>query len=120
MSATTAGSQPGRATPTADVIAAYPNLSQYGSCTCEIVQLTGAARTSCLRDASPTSGIDGWCYVDPDQSEDAEQCKLVEGCAPTHRRIIRYVGEQPRGANMILCQEQAFAGGTGPRASVCK
>jgi hypothetical protein len=109
----------GRETPTADVLAANPGLDQYGSCTCSIVQLKGDARTSCLNDPSPAADINGWCYVDPEQSNNASQCALVKDCEPTKKRIIRYVGEQPRGANIITCQEKSYSGQP-PRESLCK
>jgi hypothetical protein len=109
----------GRETPPPDVLAANPNLDQYGSCICQIQQLKGDARASCLHDVSPPTDINGWCYVDPDQSKEPEQCQLVKNCEPTKRRIIRYVGEQPRGANAIVCQERSFTGEP-PRESICK
>jgi hypothetical protein len=110
---------PGRVTPSPDVRAANPNLDRYGSCACQIEELTGSQRTSCLKDRAPSSDINGWCYVDPGQSRDTAQCELVSNCPSTSRRIIRYVGEQPRGANIIVCQEQAFTLGTNPGKSVC-
>jgi hypothetical protein len=110
---------PGRTTPTADVVAANPNLDRYGSCVCEIEQLTGAQRTSCLNDPIPSSDVNGWCYIDPGQSRNAAQCEFVSNCPATSRRIIRYVGEQPRGANVIVCQEQAYTNGNKPGESVC-
>jgi hypothetical protein len=113
------GAHRGRRTPSAEVLGASPDLSHYGSCTCQITQLDGAARTSCQKDVAPGSDIDGWCYVDPGQSGDMAQCKLLEQCSSTDKRIIRYVGEQPRGANFILCQEQSFVGDAGPRSTVC-
>jgi hypothetical protein len=109
----------GRETPAPDVLAANPGLDQYGSCICQISQLKGDARASCLNDVAPRPDIDGWCYVDPDQSRESGQCQLVKDCAPTKKRIIRYVGEQPRGANVIMCQERSFTGEP-PGESVCK
>jgi len=109
----------GRATPTPEVLAANPGLEPYGSCVCEVLQLKGAQRTSCLNDAAPAPDVSGWCYVDPNQSENPAQCKLVKACEPTKKRIIRYVGEQPRGANVIMCQEKSFTGDP-PTDSVCK
>jgi hypothetical protein len=109
---------PGRQTPAPDVLAAYAELDQYGSCQCEIEELDGADRASCLKDPTPSPNINGWCYVDPGQSGDAAQCELVKNCSPTEKRIIRYVGAQPRGVNVIICQEQSFSGNP-PRASVC-
>lgn len=115
------GASPGRANPSPDVLAANPELRDQGTCTCEIAQLDGAARASCLKDPTPRPDIHGWCYVDPDQSQDPAQCELVKNCPATDKRIIRYVGDQPRGANVIICQEQSFAsGGAGPRESVCR
>jgi hypothetical protein len=113
------GALPGRGTPAHDVLDAYPNLDQYGSCACEILQLKGDARAACSNEVTPPPDLNGFCYVDPSQSGNREQCQLVKTCEPTKKRIIRYVGEQPRGTNIILCQEQAFAGGDAARGGIC-
>jgi len=99
---------PGRRDLTPDLSNLVAKYDHYGTCRCEIEQLEGSDRSSCLRDAEPSSTITGWCYVDPVQSGDRSQCELVEKCAPTDKRMIRYVGKQPRGAAIIVCQEKAF------------
>lgn len=60
---------------------------------CEITQLTEAQNpaglASCLNDADAAGG-DGWCYIDPAKGVGAEA--LVDRCAATERRKLRFVG----------------------------
>ena len=114
------GSLPGRTTPAPEVLAAFPDLDRLGSCSCELLQLKGTDGTSCLNDTIPRPELNGWCYVDPGQSGQPSQCKLVQACASNKKRVIRYVGEPPRGSNVILCQEQSFMTGQSSRESLCK
>ena len=49
-----------------------------------------------------------------------QQCPLVKKCPATGRRIIRYMGVQPRGKTVIMCQELAFAEGQEEGTDVCE
>ncbi|HKQ71069.1 MAG TPA: hypothetical protein VJT73_17100, partial [Polyangiaceae bacterium] len=89
-----------------------------GSCACEIARLEGNDRARCLDGTDAPGGATGWCYVDPNQTHDPAQCALVAKCPTTDRRIIRYVGAQPRGKTLVMCQEQSFVGDA-PEKDVC-
>jgi hypothetical protein len=55
---------------------------------CQITPLAADQRQSCLM--SEDASGDGWCYIDPEQG--LGNPDLVEKCAPTEQRKIRFVG----------------------------
>ena len=110
---------PGRS-PLADDLRFDQRVASLGGCPCQMNELRGEDKLACLKNTSTGSSINGWCYVDPQQSGDAAQCPLVKKCPATGRRIIRYMGVQPRGKTVIMCQEQAFAEGQEEGTDVCE
>ena len=76
----------------------HPELAK--DCFCEVVQVQGAALTSCQNDLV-SSNADGWCYVDEDHGNKA----LVQGCPATEQHEVRFVGDGvPTDAvDFILC-----------------
>jgi hypothetical protein len=109
---------PGRS-PLADDLRASERVASLGGCPCQMRELQGEEKAACLKNTNTGSPINGWCYVDPQQSGDAAQCPLVENCPATGKRIIRYMGVKPRGKTVIMCQEQAFTEGQEEGADVC-
>jgi len=101
------GSTPGRTEAPTDSLT--DDVKALGSCVCAIAQLTGESRTRCQHEAGALDAASGWCYVDPAQSGDRAQCRLVRDCAPSERRIIHYSGARPRGRTVIMCQEKTVA-----------
>jgi hypothetical protein len=83
-------------------------------CICEIKQLEGAQLSSCQNNGTMDLAANGWCYVDPAQSQAAditEPCKIVANCGRTEKRIIRFSqSAEPRagGKAFIMCQEKAY------------
>jgi hypothetical protein len=88
---------------------------------CEIIQ-TGdvsagsnqAQLDACQQDASAApidknnQPVNGWCYVDPSQNPQSNE-KIVEKCAATEKRLIRFVGAgnpTPGGTLFITCSGQ--------------
>jgi hypothetical protein len=97
---------PGRVTPEQDRIT--DDVRKLDRCVCEIKELENEGRISCQKEVTPSEALDGWCYVDPNQDHDPRECAIVEKCPATDRRIIRYMGAQPRGQVVIMCQEKSF------------
>lgn len=58
-------------------------------CACEIVPLTGDAKTACMTEVEPSTG-DGWCYISPGQGIGSEE--LVEHCPEDRQRTVRVIG----------------------------
>jgi hypothetical protein len=108
----TCGDKPGRITP--ELASVPKEIWAYGSCACEMVQLTGADRTTCQTTFSPPATVPGgWCYVDPSQAgsnADAE-CAIVSRCPASQRRIIRYVNAdsepRPDSIAFLVCDGDA-------------
>jgi len=76
-----------------------PTIRAQGSCFCQMVQLDGADRKTCQTVASPPATVkSGWCYIDPAQDGDANECAMVAHCAATEQRLIRFVNSasEPR------------------------
>ena len=86
---------------------------------CEIIQagdVSGGSNQAqldaCQQDAStvplekPSNNpVNGWCYVDPGQNS-SSNIDIVKSCAPTERRLIRFVGNgnpDPGGQLFITC-----------------
>jgi hypothetical protein len=59
-------------------------------CLCKIAPLEGTELTAC-QSGSEDPNVFGYCYVDPSQGIGAPS--LVEGCDPTLRRMLRFMGE---------------------------
>jgi hypothetical protein len=97
---------PGRVKP--ESLRISDDVRKLDRCVCEIKELEGEARTSCQKEVAPSAALDGWCYVDPNQDHERSECPIVDKCPATDRRIIRYMGAQPRGKVIIMCQEQSF------------
>jgi hypothetical protein len=57
---------------------------------CKIAPLEGTELTAC-QSGSEDPNVFGYCYVDPSQGIGAPS--LVEGCDPTLRRMLRFMGE---------------------------
>lgn len=83
------------------------------NCFCEIEQLGGEPLDVCqtsLEDEPRASGelIHGWCYIDATTDRKIGNEELVDHCAPTEQRAIRFVneGEPVNDAHVfITCQE---------------
>jgi len=64
----------------------------FGTCFCEMVQLTGNDQRACQTQPTPAGTVaSGWCYVDPAQTNDMSECAIVATCPASDRRIIRFV-----------------------------
>jgi hypothetical protein len=76
------------------------------NCLCEVSQAShesGALR-SCIEQADPRPGDEGWCYVDPAVDELAST-EVLGSC----RRMIRFVGEpRPNSLTFIQCRGATF------------
>jgi len=59
-------------------------------CLCKVARLEGSELDQCLA-GSEDPNVYGYCYVDPSQGLGA--ASLVDGCDPTQRRILRFMGE---------------------------
>lgn len=59
-------------------------------CQCKIAPLDGDELRAC-QSGSESSNLYGYCYVDPAQGIGSEE--LVKPCAPTARRMLRFLGE---------------------------
>lgn len=66
-----------------------PDCSSY--CFCEIAQAEGDNRNHCLNNPAD-SDTPGYCYIDPYGSPPVGNAELVKDCAPTSKRLIRFVG----------------------------
>lgn len=76
-----------------------------GACACQLPQLSGAALRACQTDAL-TSGLDGWCSIDPSQNVGDPQ--FVSDCRVGHPRTLRLLGrfEALEGEDLFLtCPE---------------
>ncbi len=89
------------------------DVAAAGDCICAITQMPEADIPTCQTSSAPN--LDGWCYVDPTQEDDAAarslQCTIVKANCPSVEHFIRFVGEgQPvKGAKaFITCQEGTF------------
>lgn len=82
-------------------------------CLCEVVQLSGDDRTSCQNDQSPPNSVNGWCYIDATSVPKIGNEDLVGNCAPSERRLVRFVNEgevSPGGRLYITCSGEVPAG----------
>jgi hypothetical protein len=99
---------------TADPGTITAEIREDYACICEIKQLEGAQLSSCQNNVTMDPTANGWCYVDPAQSQSAditEPCKIVANCGRTEKRIIRFSqSAEPRagGTAFIMCQEKAY------------
>ena len=66
-------------------------------CLCELEELSGGALDVCRNDPTDSGMLSGFCYVDPDAGFGNPE--LVSGCAPTQRRILRFMGEDLPASN---------------------
>jgi hypothetical protein len=82
------------------------------NCFCEIPQVAGQELAACQNDEndSPTTAdgrpVDGWCYIDGDTVPPTGNPALVEMCADTQRRTLRFVGSgaaAPGGTLFVTC-----------------
>jgi hypothetical protein len=76
-----------------------PAIRAQGACFCQLVQLDGADRKICQTTLSlPGSVGSGWCYIDPAQDGDANECAIVARCPATEQRLVRFVNpdSEPR------------------------
>jgi hypothetical protein len=80
-------------------------MKAAGNCRCEIMQLSGAAQNVCRSQLSPpTTGDNGWCYVDPAQQSDTS-CTMVRTCQRDQQRRVHFINtnSEPRpGATAYL------------------
>jgi hypothetical protein len=82
-------------------------------CLCEVVQLSGDDRTSCQNDQSPPNSVNGWCYIDATSVPKIGNEDLVGNCAPSERRLVRFVNEgevSPGGRLYITCSGEVPGG----------
>ena len=84
-------------------------------CYCEVTQLAGEALDACQNVNSPSvttsddAPVDGWCYVDATAEAAVGNPELVEHCAATEQRTIRFLGEgavQPGATLFITCHQE--------------
>jgi hypothetical protein len=68
-------------------------------CLCMIVQLEGAALTTCQTDVSAI-GPPGFCYVDP--AQDAGTADLVAACPETEKRELRVLGGETPATGALI------------------
>jgi hypothetical protein len=70
-------------------------------CQCKVEQLEGAELVAC-QEGSKDPNLYGYCYIDADQG--IGNPALVEGCEPTKRRLLRWVGDglPANGSTMML------------------
>lgn len=104
---------------------------------CQIKELVGEPREDCLYNTAPAGSLEfpGFCYIDPAKTtvdEDGNitgypaggeppggtpgKNPLVDGCAPTERRLLRFVGNAtpaPNTFTVIACSGDA-ASADGP------
>lgn len=84
-------------------------------CLCALAQYDGNELTACqATPIPPTALAPGFCYIDPEQTTDAElrtlERQFVASCPATQQRLIRFLGlDTPRaGASItIACEAQA-------------
>ncbi len=63
------------------------------NCVCTINQAKpGPELEACTRN-EVVVGIEGWCYIDPEQDETHNR-DIVASCPPANKRLIRFVGDQ--------------------------
>jgi hypothetical protein len=64
---------------------------------CEIVQFpAGMSRQTCQNTVDamlPSSGVDGWCYIDAASTPPVGNSAIVASCPTNDQRLIRFVGQ---------------------------
>lgn len=98
----------GRRAPNPQVVT--EEVESAGPCVCEIEQLSGDGLIACEHEVDASKiPAGGWCYVDPLQG--LGNPEIVASCAPSERRLIRFVNEGNPATDstiFITCQEAAF------------
>lgn len=79
-----------------------PNCNS--ACLCEVEQITDPTQLQQCRNDVEVPGFEGWCYVSPDEGLGAPS--LVQNCAATERRLLRFAGNglQPNTVTFVSCQ----------------
>ena len=82
------------------------------NCFCEIDQASGDELNACQTDPSReletlgSTEANGWCYIDATEGHKTGNPALVENCAATQKRKIRFVGaaqQLPNSTQFITC-----------------
>jgi hypothetical protein len=74
---------------------------------CEITEFSGDELTTCRNEPIDPETQAGFCYVDPDNGYGNPD--LVNGCAPTQRRLLRFMGGALPASNaqaFIVCADE--------------
>lgn len=79
-------------------------------CLCEVTQLEGEARTECQNEETPSTDVNGWCYVDATSTPQVGNPALVSNCPASEQRLVRFVNEgevKGGGQFYITCSGEA-------------